>query len=235
MRPILDMLRQGNEKNATLVKRIIESVPTLHNRIADLEEEHKHLQTQFDAFRQSASERENKLLMTIDTLEHEQQVERTAIVPTVEILDTSAVKDIVVNTKDICGDDAECGKIISKMLDIRTHFASKAMEQEYDAEQKRLDREQKERDRKFKEEQAEKERKHRIELALAKKGGFKKDFLEDVVFIGGGSPRRPKEELKTMKKRAKARSDEEDGGENLRNTMTEGYIGEGEEDVAGEE
>jgi len=231
MRPILDMLRQGNERNATLVKRIIESVPTLHNRIADLEEEHKHLQTQFDAVRQSASERESKLLAIIDTLKHEQEAGCTAVAPTAEILDTSVVRDIVLDTRDICGDDAECGKIISKMLDIKSHFASKAMDQAHDAEQKRLDREQKERDRKFKAEQAEKERKHRIELALAKKGGFKKDFLEDVVFIGGRSPKRPKEELKKQQRRAKARSDEEDGGENLRNTMTEGYIGEGEEDI----
>jgi len=228
---LMEIAVDGEESPASVLTRVLDE----YTQMRDMREQIDDLRGELDAVRQSASERESKLLAIIDTLKREQQSKSTAVIPGGEKLDTSVVRDIVLDTRDICGDDAECGKIISKMLDIRTHFASKAMEQEYDAEQKRLDREQKERDRKFKAEQAEKERQHRIELALAKKGGFKKEFLEDVVFIGGGSPKRPKEELKKQQRWAKARSDEEDGGENLRNTMTEGYVGEGEEDIDMEE
>jgi len=107
------------------------------------------------------------------------------------------------------------------MIDLKAHFASKAVDHDHNAEQNRLDREQKVLDRKLKEEQAEKDREFRaeqakkdqqnkIELALAKKGGFKSEFLEDIVFLGGGSPKRPKKEIEKQKQWAQAKAEDEE-------------------------
>ena len=260
MRPVLDKLRHGDEKDAAIVKRILEHVPKFNDNMDDLLSENEHLKKQLeDAENELEADRNlvdklhddymqqiSQLRKKIEALELELQskpANQNAVVPVggQATLDSFGVKDIVEDARDICGDDETCNKVIGKMIDLRAHFASKAMDQEHDAQQRQLDREQKELDRKSREEQAEKERKFRqeqaerehknkIELALAKKGGFKQEFLEDVVFLGGGSPKRPKEELDKRKKWAKAASDEEDGGENLRTGLTEGYVGEGEEE-----
>jgi hypothetical protein len=143
-------------------------------------------------------------------------------------MDSVGMKDVLDDVKEVCGDDETCGKMMGKMLDMKAHFASKASDQEHNAEQNRLDREQKELDRgqkeldrkskevqaekerNFRAEQAEKDQNHRIELALAKKGGFKEEFLDDVVFLGGGSPKRPGKEIERRKQQARAAAEDEE-------------------------
>ena len=237
LRSVLGTLRQDEESDAAVVKRILESVPTLEGRIADLVSNNEHLQKQVDDIRyelesdrQLANEQVNANMQRIE--ERDQQIEalelelhdkQTAVVTADGRagMDSLGIKDVIEEAREMCGDDEMCGKIIGKLLDTKVHFASKASDQEHNATQNQLDRDQKELDRKskadlaeeerkFKAEQVEKDQKNKIELALAKKGGFRTEFLEDVVFLSGGSPKQPGKEIERRKQQARAEADDEE-------------------------
>ena len=234
LRSVLGTLRQDEESDAAVVKRILESVPTLEGRIADLVSSNEHLQSVNGEIRETLEEELQRhteifgeqvmeigeLRARITTLEN---AAGTAVVPAGEqaSLGSIGIKDVIEEAREICGDDDTCNSVIGKMIDLKAHFASKAVDHEHSAEQNRLDRDQKELDReskadlaekerKFKAEQAEKDQKNRIELALAKKGGFKSEFLEDVVFLSGGSPKQPKKEIERRKQHARHAADDEE-------------------------
>ena len=234
MRLTLDALRQDDEKDAAVVRRIIESVPNYEGRIADLVSNSEHLTKVNTELRETLVEEQNRYLAKFDEYVEEigqlharittlESSGRGAVVPTgMQVgMDSLGIKDVIEETREICGDDDACNHVIGKIIDLKAHFASKAIDHEHTADQNRLDREQKELDRKSKEEQAEKDRKSkedqaarerasRIELALAKKGGFKAKFLDDVVFLSGGSPKRPGKEIERRKQEAMAAAEDED-------------------------
>ena len=232
--------KRDDESANDLLRRLIDAstdVDTLQGRIADLESDNEHKQKQIDDIRyelesdrQLANERVDDYTHRIEerdqqikVLELELHDKHTAVVSVGEQgnLDQLGIKDVIEDARDMCGDDETCNSVIGKMIDLKAHFASKAVDHEHSAEQNRLDRDQKEldrkskedlaeKDRKFRAEQAEKDQKNKIELALAKKGGFKSEFLEDVVFLGGGSPKRPGKEIEKRKQWARAEAEDEE-------------------------
>ena len=233
----LDAVRNESESKADLLCRLLDEHATFQGRIADLVSNNEHLQKQVDDIRyelesdrQLANERVDDYTHRIEerdqqikVLELELHDKHTAVVSVGEQgdLDQLGIKDVIEEAREICGDDDTCNSVIGKMIDLKAHFASKAVDHEHSAEQNRLDRDQKEldrkskedlaeKDRKFRAEQAEKDQKNKIELALAKKGGFKSEFLEDVVFLSGGSPKQPKKEIERRKQHARHAADDEE-------------------------
>jgi hypothetical protein len=230
-------LKRDDESANDLLRRLIDAsndVDILQGSIDDLVSNNEHLQKVNTDIRETLEIEQHRhqtqfddhvyeigqLQARITTLENAAE---TAVVPAGEqaAMDSIGIKDVIEEAKDVCGDDETCNKVIGKMIDLKAHFASKAVDHEHTAEQNRLDREQKgldrkskedlaEKDRKFKAEQAEKDQKNKIELQLAKKGGFKQEFLDDVTFLGGGSPKRPGKEIERRKQQARAEVDDED-------------------------
>ncbi len=219
-----------DESPASVLTRVLDEHDALQGSIDDLVSNNEHLQKVNTEIRETLEEEQQRYLAKFD--EHVSEIGQlrarittlenatgTAVVPTG--MDSLGIKDVIEEAKDVCGDDETCAKVMGKMIDLKAHFASKAVDHEHAAEQNRLDRDQKELDRKSKEDLAEKERKfkaeqaekdqnHKIELQLAKKGGFKQEFLEDVTFLGGGSPKRPKKVIAEKKKQAFHEADDEE-------------------------
>jgi len=231
---LLDLAEVTDESPASILTRVLNERARSQDSIANLVIDNEHLTKVNTELRETLVEEQNRYLAKFDeyveaigqlqaqitTLESSA---RTAVVPAdgQTGMEELGIKDVIEEAKDVCGDDETCAKVMGKMIDLRAHFASKAVDNEHNANQNRLDREQKELDRKSKEDQAEKDRKFkedqaarerasRIELALAKKGGFKKEFLDDVVFLGGGTPKRPSKEIEMRKKEAMAAAEDED-------------------------
>jgi predicted hydrocarbon binding protein len=233
---IVASVRLGDESFDDTVRRIASSFTEIADHVADLESTNDNLHKTNTEIRETLKEEQERhetdyevqveeigqLQARIKTLE---DAAGTEVVPVGEqaSLGSLGIKDMIEDVRDICGDDETCNKITGKMIDLKAHFTSKAVDLTHDAKQRGLDREQKELDRESKDKQAEKDRKfrqdqaerdntHKIELALAKKGGFKKVFLEDVVFLGGGSPKQPKNVIEQKRKQAmaEAENDEEE-------------------------
>jgi len=215
----------------------LEEYTTLQGRIADLESDNEYMKNdladvhlELTADRQHANEQVDGYIREIEErdqlikdLELELHDKQTAVVTADGRagMDSLGIKDVIEEAREMCGDDETCNKVIGQMIGLKAHFASKASDQDHDATQKQLDRDQKELDRKskedlaeaerkFKAEQAEKDQKNKIELALAKKGGFREEFLTDVVFLGGGSPKRPGKEIERRKQQARHAADDEE-------------------------
>jgi len=236
---------EEGDNDLVIMRRILDTLSDteeLRGSVDDLVSTNEHLQTQLDdlrgeieADRQLADKQVDDYIQRIEERAH--QIEDlklgggTAVVPGGGQvgLDSFGIKDVVEEARDMCGDDETGNKLIGKMIDMKAHFASKAVDHEHAAEQNQLDRDQKELDRKSKEELAENDRKERVkdreskeklatqeqenklELQLMKKGIVRKTFLEDAAFANISSiPKRPAGALKNAKKQAYHEAEDEE-------------------------
>ena len=232
-------LKRDDESANDLLKRLIDAstdVDTLQGSIDDLVSSNEHLQKRVDdlSIDLESDRRHTEKL----TNEHIHEVkEFQALIKTLEnaaetavatvggqaSLDSFGIKDVIEEARDMCGgDDTECLKIAGKMMDVKLHFASKAVDHEHNAEQNRLDRELKEdlagkergekaKDREFREKLTTQEQQNKIELQLLKKGIVKKSVLEDAAFINISSvPKQPKKVIAEEKKQAFHEAEDED-------------------------
>ncbi|MCD6161836.1 MAG: hypothetical protein J7K40_05420, partial [candidate division Zixibacteria bacterium] len=241
VRPALDALRQDDETDAAVLKRLIETVPTLMGQVNDLTSELEHAQSVNKEIREDFRLEFERHQAKYDDQVHEigqlraqvktltNQIE-TKLVPTdgqatLNSFGSIGMKDIADEIRDGCEGDETCIGTIAKLQQTRIAAVSKHLDREHDAEQKRLAREHdaiqrqieldakkeaQEKDRALKEALAEKEHINKIELQLAKKGGFKQKFLEDVVFISAGASKRPRRDMAEAKRRAHHAAEEED-------------------------
>lgn len=249
-------LKRGDESANDLLRRLIDAsndVDTLQGSIDDLVSNNEHLQKVNTEIRETLEEEQQRhqakfdeqvgeigqLQARITTLEN---AAGTAIVPAggQVTLDSIGIKDVIEEARDMCGgDDTECLKIAGKMMDVKLHFASKAVDHEHNAEQNRLDRElkedlagkereEKDKDRVLKKSMAEDERQLKKELSYIKKGYIPKGDLDDLVDIGRIQPKNAKKSLGYAKKQANAEADEEETP--VRSGLTEGEMDEEEWD-----
>jgi len=233
VRPALDALRQDDETDAAVLKRLIETVPTLMGQVNDLTSELEHTQSVNKEIREDFQLEFERHQAKFDDQVHEigqlraqvatltNQIE-TRLVPadgqaTLDSFGSIGMKDIADEIHDGCGGDETCIGTVVKLQQTRIAAMSKHLDRDHDAEQRRLAREHdatqrqleldaktaaQEKDRALKKSLAEKEHANKIELQLAKKGGFKNEFLEDITFIGGGVSKHPKKDLSEAEKRA---------------------------------
>jgi len=226
---LVTALKTGDESFDDTVRRVFGVYSDMTSRIEHLRAANNEIREDLRVELERHQAKFDEQVLEIGGLRAEiatltNQIE-TTLVPAAgqATLSSFGIKDTVNEARDICGDDDTCMKVAAKMLDMKAHFASKAMDNDHNAEQKRLDREQTELDRKSKQEMAakdralkeslaEKEHQNKIELQLAKKGGFRNGFLDDIVFIGGGSTKRPGKVIADKRKRAfhAAASEEDD-------------------------
>jgi hypothetical protein len=232
----LDAVRNEGESKADFLCRLFDENATFRGSINDLVSSNEHLlkvntdiretleieqhrhQTQFDDHVYEIGQ----LQARITTLENAAE---TAVVPVggQASLDSFGVKDVIEEARDMCGgDDTECLKIAGKMMDVKLHFASKAVDHEHASEQNRLDRELKEdlagkergekaKDREFREKLTTQEQQNKIELQLLKKGIVKKSVLEDAAFVNISSvPKQPKKVIAEKKKQAFHETEDEE-------------------------
>jgi hypothetical protein len=246
---LLEYAVETDESPASILTRVLDEHTRSQGAINDFVSSNEHLQKVNAEIRETLEEEQQRhqakfdeqvgeigqLQARITTLEN---TAGTAVVPAggQVTLDSFGIKDIVEDARDMCGDDdPTCMKVASKMLDMKAHFASKAVDHDHTAEQNRLDRDQKELDRKLKEEQAakdreekEKERQLKKELSYIKKGYIPKGDLDDLVDIGRIQPKNAKKSLGYAKKQANAEADEEETP--ARSGLTEGEMDEEEWD-----
>lgn len=142
-----------------------------------------------------------------------------------ETFGSLGMKDIADEINEGCDGEETCIGTIVKLQSTRIAAMSKHLDREHDGEQKQLSRdhdatqrqieldakrETQEKDRALKDDLARRDHDNKIELALAKKGGFKQDVLEDIVFIGGGGSKHPRKDMANAERRAHHEATNED-------------------------
>jgi len=138
---------------------------------------------------------------------------------------SAALKDTIDAIKDVCDDESVCIKAALKIVDTKSDLINKQLNRDHVSEEKAKDREEREKDRRLKAEIERDRMRHQRELALIRKGIVSKDDLEDAVFLGSMHTKSAKEIIEEKKRRAYAESEEYDDLP----SMTEGFIGEGED------
>lgn len=229
-------VKYGDESFDDTVRRIVGSWNEVVGHVADLESDNEHLKTRNNEIAEELSVEQAAHAKTIEAGRDEiaelryQLAQLTEKVETAVAtvggqasLDSFGVKDVIEEARDMCGgDDTECLKIAGKMMDVKLHFASKAVDHEHASEQNRLDRELKEdlagkergekaKDREFREKLTTQEQQNKIELQLLKKGIVKKSVLEDAAFVNISSvPKQPKKVIAEKKKQAFHETEDEE-------------------------
>lgn len=157
IRPTLDALRMGDETDAAVLKRLLETVPTLIGQVNDLTSElenaesvnvgiredlNKELQRHQETFDDHVTEI-GELRAQVTTLTN--QVEK-GLVPVgeqskLEVFGSIGMKDIADEISTGCDGEETCIGTVVKLQQTRIAAMSKHMDRDHDGEQRRLARE----------------------------------------------------------------------------------------------
>lgn len=163
-------LRDGDEKPAMVVQRLLDDVDELCN-----------LKLEYVSTLITVDTMQGR----IDTLKEEIENLRsgavTAIVPGQPAY---SIKEAMDSLKSVCDDDAVCIKFASKMVETQVAAVGKQLDRDHATEQKRLDREDKDKDRALKKDLAESRAEHDKDMTMIKNGMIKTGDLDDIVFLG---------------------------------------------------
>lgn len=156
VRPALDALRMGEETDAAVLKRLLETVPTLIGQVNDLTSELENAQSVNVGIREDLDKELQRHQETFDDHVTEigglraqvttltSRIEK-GLVPVdeqskLEVFGSTGMKDIADEISEGCQGDDVCIGTVVKLQQTRIDAMSKCMDRDHDGEQKQLAR-----------------------------------------------------------------------------------------------